>query len=124
MTKHGSRKQSGTRSDQRSSPRERSEPRRRRSSASVDLEALALRERGASYSAIARQLELRRAVDAHGAFLRAVQALGVEEREHVTANEERRLDELEVRIRERDGADLVKVERRLLAARQLRAALH
>lgn len=82
-----------------------------------------MRETGASYSAIARRLELGRATDAHQAFVRAVNGLSGEERERVVKNESQRLDELEDRIRERDAADQEKVERRLLAVVQLRTAL-
>lgn len=107
-----------------SAQRERSEPRRRRPTGSVDREALDLREKGASYSAIARQLELPRATDAHGAFLRALRLLEGDERQQVTSNEERRLDELEVRIRTRDAAEPEKLGRRVAAVEHLRVALH
>ncbi|MGH9087680.1 MAG: hypothetical protein ACRDYZ_06140 [Acidimicrobiales bacterium] len=89
----------------------------------MDGEALDLRERGASYSAIARQLELNRATDAHEAFIRALRALDDERRKQVIINEERRLDELEVRIRDRDAAAPEKVDRRVAAVERLRASL-
>jgi hypothetical protein len=104
-------------------PRERSEPNRRRPGTVVDQEVLKLRESGSSYSAIARQLELRRATDAHRAFARALHSLTDEDRRRVTKNEELRLDQLEVRIRRRDAAEPEKIERRLAAVGLLRAAL-
>lgn len=121
------RRQSQKRSDNRrtvaSAPRERSAPTRRKPGATVDREALELRESGASYSAIARQLELRRATDAHRAFIRAMHSLSGEDRRRVVANEQDRLDELEVRIRQRDATEPEKVDRRLFAVGKLRAAL-
>jgi hypothetical protein len=104
-------------------PRERSEPNRRRPGTVVDQEVLKLRETGSSYSSIARQLELRRATDAHRAFARAVHSLNDEERQRVTRNEGQRLDQLEIRIRHRDAAAPEKIERRLAAVGALRAAL-
>ncbi|MGB7051215.1 MAG: hypothetical protein WBG41_06580 [Acidimicrobiales bacterium] len=119
----GSRKRSTNSHSEPRAPRERSEHRRPKSGATVDREALELRERGASYSAIARSLELRRAVDAHRAFIRALQGMSGEERVRLTGNEERRLDELETRIRERDAGKPEKIARRIEAVGQLRAAL-
>jgi hypothetical protein len=87
----------------------------------VDEEALALREEGASYSAIARRLELSRAVDAHAAFIRALRLRTGDEREQVISREHVRLDLLEVRIRERDAAQPEKLARRLTALETLRA---
>ncbi len=84
---------------------------------------LELRETGASYSAIARQLEFRRATDAHRAFVQALHGLTGEERTRVTDNEIRRLDLLEARIRDRDAATPEKIKRRLEAVGLLRAAL-
>ncbi|MGH9046587.1 MAG: hypothetical protein ACRDVW_04655 [Acidimicrobiales bacterium] len=89
----------------------------------TDREALELREGGASYSSIARQLELRRATDAHLAFIRALRSSSDEDRQRLTENEQLRLDQLETRIRDRDAAQPEKVERRLAAVGQLRAAL-
>lgn len=104
--------------------RERFEARRKRPTGLVDKEALELRELGTSYSGIARRLDLHRATDAHGAFLRALRLLDGEAREQVTTNEERRLDELEVRIRERDATEPEKIDRRVAAVERLRASLH
>jgi hypothetical protein len=123
MGKHGSRKRSNADHSFARQPRDRSETRRPRSGATIDREALELREGGASYSAIARHLELRRAVDAHRAFIRALHGLSHEERSNVTGNEERRLDALESRIRERDADKPDKIARRIEAVGQLRAAL-
>jgi hypothetical protein len=95
----------------------------RRPAVSVDEQALALRELNASYSTIARQLTLRRATDAHRAFIRAVSSRSGEERQHLVANERARLDELELRIRGRDADYPEKLERRLKALGNLRTAL-
>jgi hypothetical protein len=118
-----SRKRSTNGHSEARAPRERSERSRPKSGATVDREALELREKGDSYSAIARRLELRRAVDAHRAFIRALQGMSGEERVRLTGNEERRLDELETRIRERDAGKPEKIARRIEAVGQLRAAL-
>lgn len=123
MPRNGSKKQMEKRRSDTPAPRERSAPVRRKPGGAVEREVLELREAGDSYSAIARQLELRRATDAHGAFIRAVHALSGDERLRVTANERLRLDQLEERIRERDAADPEKVVRRLHGVGQLRAAL-
>lgn len=89
----------------------------------VDAQALALREGGSSYSAIARQLELGRAVDAHRSFVRALGAHQGAERQRLVDNEEARLDKLEQRIRDRDAAEPDKVTRRLLGVDKLREAI-
>ncbi len=89
----------------------------------MDAQALALRESGASFSAIARLLELGRATDAHRSFVRALGGQDEDERRRLLKNEEERLDQLERRIRERDAADAAKVERRLLGVMKLREAI-
>jgi hypothetical protein len=89
----------------------------------VDAQVLALREGGSSFSAIARRLELHRAVDAHQSFLRALATYAGSDRRQLVEGEEERLDRLEKRIRTRDAADPEKVERRLLAVGKLREAL-
>lgn len=89
----------------------------------LDALALELREAGTSYSAIARRLELGRASDAHRSFIRALAAHNGEDRQRLVDSEEARLDRLERRIRERDAADPVKVERRLLGVDKLREAI-
>jgi hypothetical protein len=89
----------------------------------VDAQALALRESGASFSAIARTLELSRATDAHRSFVRGLSAHEGDERSKLLNNEEARLDTLEKRIRDRDAGDDAKVERRLLAVKKLREAI-
>lgn len=81
---------------------------------------LALREQGASYSAIARTLELGRAIDAHRRFVHALNAHDGAERQRLVAREEARLDQLEQRIRDRDAADPDKIKRRLLAVEKYR----
>jgi hypothetical protein len=95
----------------------------RRTPTNVSEQALTLRERNASYSAIAQRLALRRAVDAHQAFIRAVNSRTGEEQRHLVANEQARLDLLESRIRARDAADPEKMQRRVQAVAKLRAAL-
>ncbi len=96
-------------------------PKRQRSPArNVGSEVLALREGGASYSAIARTLELGRAIDAHRHFLHALGSYDGEERQRLVAHEELRLDRLEQRIRDRDVADPDKIKRRLLAVDKFR----
>jgi hypothetical protein len=90
---------------------------------SVDEQALSLREADMSYAAIARKLELSRAVDAHKAFIRAVLSRRGDEQPSLVANERVRLDRLELRIRERDAADPDRLQRRLRAVARLRAAL-
>lgn len=89
----------------------------------VDEQALELREADASYSTIARQLGLRRATDAHKAFIRALRTRAGEDQVNLVAKEQVRLDRLEVRIRERDAAQPEKIVRRLEAVATLRAAL-
>jgi hypothetical protein len=84
---------------------------------------LELREGGASYSAIARRLELHRAGDAHGAFLRALKSRNDEERQVLVLSEQERLNTLEKRIRDRDADAPEKLTRRLDALETLRTAL-
>lgn len=89
----------------------------------IDAQALALREAGTSFSAIARKLELERAVDAHRCFVRALNAHDDKERRRLLDNEEARLDRLEERIRDRDAADATKIARRLRGVNNLREAI-
>lgn len=89
----------------------------------MDAQVLALREGGSSFSAIARRLELPRAVDAHRSFLRALSAHAGNDRKQLVEGEEERLDQLERRIRTRDAADPEKLERRLVGVGKLRDAL-
>ena len=72
---------------------------------------------------MARSLGLRRAADARAAFLRAVRSLSDEERPRLLEREVARLDQLEVRIRDRDRADPEKLERRLAALEVLRRSI-
>ncbi len=95
----------------------------RRTAVNVDEQALALRERNASYSTIARQLTLPRATDAHRAFIRALSSRSGDEQQQLIASERARLDQLELRIRERDAGDPEKLDRRLRALGNLRTAL-
>lgn len=89
----------------------------------MDAQVLALRQGGSSFSAIARQLDLHRAIDAHRSFLRALAAHHGNDRQQLVEGEEERLDRLEQRIRTRDAADPEKVERRLIGVGNLREAL-
>lgn len=104
-------------------PERRGTSRRRPPPPDVDARVLALRESGASFSAIARSLELGRATDAHRSFVRALGAHDGDRHRQLLENEEARLDELERRIRDRDAADAAKVERRLLGVAKLREAI-
>ena len=82
-----------------------------------------MREGGSSYSAIARRLELGRAVDAHRSFVRALGVHNGDHRRRLIESEEGRLDRLEQRIRTRDAADPDKVKRRLAGVDKLRQAV-
>ena len=113
-----------------SSRRSTSEPperkggtRRRGTSKDTDAEALTLREEGKSFSAIARTLGLDRATEAHRSFMRALGTHEGDDRRQLIKNEEARLDQLEERIRQRDAADVPKLERRLLGVQKLREAI-
>lgn len=97
--------------------------RRRQASGELDAQALALRESGKSFSAIARTLEFERATEAHRSYVRALEACEGNERRQLVKNEEARLDQLEQRIRERDARDVQKLERRLSGLQNLREAI-
>jgi hypothetical protein len=60
---------------------------------------------------------------AHTSFVRALSSREGDERKQLVKNEEARLDQLEQRIRERDAADVPKLERRLLGVEKLREAV-
>jgi hypothetical protein len=92
-------------------------------SGEIDSQALALRESGKSYSAIARTLGMDRATEAHRSFIRALGTHEGDDHSRLVKNEEVRLDALEKRIRERDAADVPKLERRLLGVDKLREAI-
>src|SRR5579884_1587318 len=66
----------------------------------TDSEALTLREKGHSYAAVARNLGLKRAVDARAAFLRALRSRPESDRTQIVVREHERLDALEARIRD------------------------
>jgi hypothetical protein len=90
----------------------------------IDEEVVSLRERGKSYAAVASALGLKRATDAHNAFVRALRSRPEAERAALSSRESQRLDQLEQRIRTRDGAgDATKLERRLFALGVLREKL-
>ena len=103
--------------------RDRTPRRQRTANHDVDAQVLALREGGSSFSAIARRLELHRAVDAHRSFLRALTTYAGNDRKQLVDGEEERLDRLEKRIRTRDAADPEKLKRRLMAVDKLREAI-
>jgi len=100
-------------------------PRRapRLSGTQLDEEALSRREKGHSFSAIARSLELSRTKDAVAAFHRALRSRSDDERGPAVQRERDRLDGLETRIRTRDEADPEKRDRRLAALELLRNQL-
>ena len=91
------------------------EPRR-----NLDQEVVTLREQGQTYSAVARMLGIKRAVNAQQAFVRAMHSLPDKERAALSKREAERLDQLEVRIRSRDAQEPVKMERHLVALEALR----
>jgi hypothetical protein len=95
----------------------------RKGPGNVSEQTLSLRERNESYSAIARRLGLRRATDAHHAFIRALSSRTGEEQREMVAREQARLDLLESRVRARDAAEPETMERRVRAIEKLRAAL-
>ena len=118
--KDGAKKRSGERAPR---PERSGSGGRRTPGRVVDEEAFELRKRGASFSNIARRLELPRAINAHQAFLRALRTREGEELQGLVAAEGARLDKLEERIRERDAEEPEKIERRLKAVAVLRSGL-
>jgi hypothetical protein len=86
----------------------------------LDEEVVALRERGQTYSAVARALGMRRATNAQEAFIRAMRSLPEPQRKALHRREWERLDQLEARIRSRDAQEPVKMERHLVALEALR----
>ena len=91
--------------------------------ASADDEVLRLREQGRSYAAVARLLNLDRAQDAHSAFVRALRRRPDDEQAGLIDRERSRLDQLEVKIRDRDRDDPTRLARRLAAGERLRSAI-
>jgi hypothetical protein len=89
----------------------------------LDDRALVLRRAGRSYAAIARELGLGRARDAHAAFLRALDRLPPDEQAATREEELRRLDRLERSLVEQAGADNGDLARKRLAIARLRDAL-
>ncbi len=106
-----------------SAPERATGTRRRNGNNHSDAEALALRESGKSYSAIARTLGLERATEAHRSYVRALGTHEGDDLRQLVKNEEARLDDLERRIRKRDAADVTKLERRLQGVQKLREAV-
>lgn len=102
---------------------ERGGGRRRQASGDTDVQALTLRESGMSFSAIARSLGFERATEAHRSYVRALGAQAADERRQLIKNEEARLEQLELRIRQRDAGDVPKIERRLQGVQRLREAI-
>ena len=89
----------------------------------LDGEVVALRDRGQTYSAVARALGMKRAVNAQEAFLRAMRSLPEKEQKALHQRESDRLDQLEVRIRSRDAEEPAKMERHLVALEALRRTM-
>ncbi len=81
---------------------------------------LALRSEGRSFSAIARQLGIKRANEAYRAFHRALNQRPAGERRPLALGEQERLVSLEARIRLRDAAQPEKMAGRLEALKQMR----
>lgn len=98
-------------------------PRPRQPHRDLDEEVVGLREQGQSYSAVARTLGIRRAVDAQAAFVRAMRKLPEEQRKALYKRESERLDQLEARIRSRDAEVPAKMERHLAALGALRESM-
>ena len=88
-----------------------------------DEQALALRDSGKTYAAVASSVGFKRSAHAQAAFLRALRQREGEERARLIQRESDRLDQLETRIRTRDAADPEKMERRLLALETMREKL-
>jgi len=90
----------------------------------TDQDVLALREEGRSFSAIARQLGVRRAKDVYATFHRTLASRPEGERGELVRRELERLAVLEVRIRSRDATSPEKLARRLEALEHMRRDLH
>ncbi len=82
-----------------------------------------LRNEGNSFSAIARQLGMKRSKDAYRSFHRGLGARNDTERGDLATAELARLVTLEARIRSRDASDPTKMDRRLVALEQMREDL-
>ena len=109
----------GRTSEDRDSDRPSFRPNRR----NTDTEIIALREKDHTFAYIATSLGLKRATDAHDAFVRAMRGLPDEQRSEVVGRESLRLDRLENRIRTRDIKDPLKMTRRLEALQSMRDLL-
>ena len=107
----------------RGAKKERPDPRSATSSNLSDEEALKLRDEGHSYAGVARSLKLKRANEAHAAFIRALRRRPDDEQERLVDRERSRLDRLEERIRDGDKEDPTLLERRLAALERLRKAV-
>jgi hypothetical protein len=90
---------------------------------SSDQDVLALRKDGSSFSAIARQLGMKRSSDAYQAFHRALSARPELERPLLAREELERLVTLEARIRSRDALVPDKLHQRLEGLEQMREDL-
>ena len=88
-----------------------------------DEQVLALRRQGLSFAAIARDLDIDRAITANRAFNRALRTRPAAEQEVVRAEENRRLDALAARVRSRAGLTPEDVERKLRNIERLRSQL-
>jgi hypothetical protein len=115
-------RESRDRDQDRDQDRERKDSRGPRRGSS-DEDALRLREEGRTYASVARSLNLKRSNDALAAFLRALHQRPDVERAELIGRERARLDQLEVRIRDRDKDDPIRLDRRLGALEKLRSSL-
>ena len=88
-----------------------------------DESALVLRERGRSFSGIARVLGLDGAAQANAAFNRALRRRPAQEQETLRSHEMARLDALGERLRRRDDLDEIEMARRTRALDRLRKSL-
>lgn len=84
---------------------------------------VALRGEGHSFSAIARQVGMRRSKDVYRSFHRGIDARSERDRDRLARDELTRLAALEARIRSRDASEPEKMSRRLEGLAQMRADL-
>lgn len=91
--------------------------------ADQDDKALALREQGRSFAAIARVLGMKGGLDANAAFNRALRRHSVDEQENLRSHEMARLDALGERVRQRPDLDAVELARRMRSIDRLRKSL-
>jgi len=88
-----------------------------------DEKVLALRERGSSFSSIARALGLEKAAQANAAFNRALRLRAADEQQILRSHEMARLDALGERLRQREDLDEAERARRAKSLDRLRRLL-